>query len=99
MVPILASSIVVFILVILLFVFLILTAISLSLGIFNLLPVPMLDGGQIMVLGIDKIMSWFGRTLSMGARERIQLTGLAVILLLRVFVFFRDLSRIEARFG
>ncbi|MBK6750726.1 MAG: RIP metalloprotease RseP [Pyrinomonadaceae bacterium] len=79
--------------------FLILTAISLSLGIFNLLPVPMLDGGQIMVLGIDKIMSWFGRTLSMVARERIQLTGLAVILLLMVFVFFLDFSRIAARFG
>lgn len=79
--------------------FLILTAISLSLGIFNLLPVPMLDGGQIMVLGIDKIMSWFGRTLSMVAKERIQLTGLAVILLLMVFVFFLDFSRIAARFG
>lgn len=79
--------------------FLILTAISLSLGVFNLLPVPMLDGGQIMVLGIDKIMSWFGRTLSMVAKERIQLTGLAVILLLMVFVFFLDFSRIAARFG
>lgn len=79
--------------------FLILTAISLSLGIFNLLPVPMLDGGQIMVLGIDKVMSWFGRTLSMVARERIQLTGLAVILLLMVFVFFLDFSRIAAQFG
>lgn len=79
--------------------FLILTAISLSLGVFNLLPVPMLDGGQIMVLGIDKIMSWFGRTLSMVAKERIQLTGLAVILLLMVFVFFLDFSRIASKFG
>lgn len=79
--------------------FLILTAISLSLGLFNLLPIPMLDGGQILVLGIDKIMSWFGRTLSMVAKERIQLTGLAVILLLMVFVFFLDFSRIAAKFG
>lgn len=79
--------------------FLILTAISLSLGVFNLLPIPMLDGGQIVVLGIDKVMSWFGRTLSMVAKERIQLTGLAVILLLMVFVFFLDFSRIASKFG
>lgn len=79
--------------------FLILTVISLSLGIFNLLPIPMLDGGQIMVLGIDKVMSWFGRTLSIVARERIQLTGLAVILLLMVFVLFLDFSRIASGIG
>ena len=79
--------------------FLILTIISLSLGIFNLLPIPMLDGGQIMVLAIDKVMSWFGRTLSMVAKERIQLTGLAVILLLMVFVLFLDFSRIASNFG
>ena len=79
--------------------FLILTAISLSLGLFNLLPIPMLDGGQILVLGIDKVMSWSGRTLSMVAKERIQLTGLAVILLLMVFVFFLDFSRIASKFG
>ena len=78
---------------------LILTVISLSLGIFNLLPIPMLDGGQIMVLGIDKVMSWFGKTLSMVAKERIQLTGLAVILLLMVFVLFLDFSRIASNFG
>ena len=74
--------------------FLILTAISLSLGLFNLLPIPMLDGGQILVLGIEKVMSWFGRTLSMAARERIQLTGLAIVLLLMVTVIFFDVSRL-----
>jgi regulator of sigma E protease len=79
--------------------FLILGVISLSLGVFNLLPIPMLDGGQILVLGIDKVMSWFGRTLSMVAKERIQLTGLAVILLLMVFVLFLDFSRIASGFG
>ncbi len=79
--------------------FLILGVISLSLGIFNLLPIPMLDGGQIFVLGIEKVMSWFGKTLSMVARERIQLTGLAFILLLMVFVLFLDFSRIASTFG
>ena len=72
----------------------ILTAISLSLGVMNLLPIPMLDGGQIMVLGIEKVLSWFGRTLSMVAKERIQLTGLAIVLLLMVTVIFFDVSRL-----
>ncbi len=73
--------------------FSILAVISLNLGVFNLLPIPLLDGGQIMVLGIEKVLSWFGRTLSMAWKERIQLTGLAVILLLMVFTLFLDVSK------
>ncbi len=72
----------------------VLMMISLSLGVMNLLPIPMLDGGQILVLGIEKVLSWFGRTLSMVARERIQLTGLAIVLLLMVTVIFFDVSRL-----
>ena len=72
--------------------FLILGLISLSLGIFNLLPIPLLDGGQILVLAIEKVLSWFGKTLSLVARERIQLTGLAIVLLLMVTVIFFDVS-------
>lgn len=75
----------------------ILMYISLSLGVMNLLPIPMLDGGQIMVLGIEKIMSWFGKTLSMAARERIQLSGLAIVLLLMVTVIFFDVSRLISK--
>jgi regulator of sigma E protease len=71
----------------------ILAVISLNLGVFNLLPIPMLDGGQIMVLGIEKVMSWFGKTMSMAIKEKIQLTGLALILLLMVFTLFLDISR------
>ncbi|MBV9216303.1 MAG: RIP metalloprotease RseP [Acidobacteria bacterium] len=77
--------------------FIILTGISLSLGLFNLLPIPMLDGGQIAVLGVEKVMSWFGRTLSMVAKERIQLTGLAIVLLLMVTVIFFDVSRLVGK--
>lgn len=73
--------------------FSLLAGISLSLGIFNLLPIPLLDGGQIMVLGIEKVMSWFGRTLSMAVREKIQMAGLGIILLLMVFTLFLDISR------
>lgn len=67
--------------------------ISLNLGIMNLLPIPMLDGGQIVLLGIEKVMSWFGKTLSMGLREKINLTGFALIILLMVFSTFNDISR------
>ena len=73
--------------------FSILAVISLNLGVFNLLPIPLLDGGQILVLGIEKVLSWFGRTLSMAWKERIQFTGLAVILLLMVFTLFLDISK------
>jgi membrane-associated protease RseP (regulator of RpoE activity) len=39
-------------------------------------------------------MSWFGRTLSAAFRERIQLAGLAIILLLMAFTLFMDISRL-----
>jgi regulator of sigma E protease len=67
--------------------------ISLNLGIFNLLPIPMLDGGQIMVLAIEGFLGMFGLTLSMRIKEKIQLVGLAAILLLMVFTIFNDVSK------
>ncbi len=78
-------------------VFAMLMAISLSLGVFNLLPIPMLDGGQIMVLAVEAVLALFGMTLSMLIRERIQLAGLAIVLLLMVFVMFNDISRLVSR--
>jgi regulator of sigma E protease len=71
----------------------ILGMISLNLGVFNLLPIPMLDGGQIMVLAIEGFLGLFGLTLSMGVKEKIQMVGLAAILLLMVFTIFNDVSR------
>jgi len=72
----------------------ILALISLNLGVFNLLPIPMLDGGQIALLGIEGFLGLFGLTLSMGIKEKIQLVGLAVILLLMVTTIFFDISRL-----
>ncbi len=71
----------------------ILGLISLNLGVFNLLPIPMLDGGQIMVLAIEGFLALFGLTLSMAVKEKIQMVGLAAILLLMVFTIFNDVSR------
>lgn len=72
----------------------ILALISLNLGVFNLLPIPMLDGGQIAVLGIEGFLALFGLSLSMAVKEKIQLVGLAVILLLMVTTIFFDISRL-----
>ncbi len=72
----------------------ILALISLNLGVFNLLPIPMLDGGQIAVLGIEGILGLFGLTLSMAIKEKIQLVGLGIILLLMVTTLFFDISRL-----
>ena len=74
--------------------FSILMVISLNLGIFNLLPIPMLDGGQIMVLAIEEVLALFGMQLSLLVRERIQMVGLGLILMLMVFVMFNDISRL-----
>lgn len=72
----------------------ILALISLNLGVFNLLPIPMLDGGQIAVLGIEGLLGLFGLTLSMAIKEKIQLVGFALILLLMVTTIFFDISRL-----
>ncbi len=65
-------------------------AISLSLGIFNLLPVPILDGGVIMLLLIETVIR---RDLSLRVKERVVQVGLALLLLLTVFVMYNDLVK------
>jgi regulator of sigma E protease len=72
----------------------ILMVISLNLGIFNLLPIPMLDGGQIAFLGIEGLLGLFGMTLAASIKEKIQLAGLAIILLLMVAVIYLDVARL-----
>jgi len=72
----------------------ILMVISLNLGVFNLLPIPMLDGGQIAVLGIEAILALFGMKLSIAIKEKIQLIGLGLILLLMVLVVYFDISKL-----
>ena len=71
----------------------ILAVISLNLGVFNLLPIPLLDGGQIMVFGIEKLCRGSAKRFRWRLKRKIQLAGLAVILLLMVFTLFLDISR------
>jgi len=68
-----------------------LALISLQLGVFNLLPIPILDGGVIALLAIEGILR---RDLSMGLKEKIVQAGFVFLILLMGFVVFNDLSKI-----
>ena len=63
---------------------------SLNLGIFNLLPIPVLDGGAIFLLLIEGALAIVGLTISTRVRERIQQVGFVFVILLMVFVLTND---------
>lgn len=65
--------------------------ISVNLFVFNLLPLPILDGGQILLLGIEGVRR---RPVSMKAVERFQQVGLVLIIGLMLFVTYNDILRI-----
>ncbi|MFC1657967.1 RIP metalloprotease RseP [Candidatus Omnitrophota bacterium] len=64
--------------------------ISMSLAIFNLLPLPVLDGGHLFFILIEKIR---GRRLSTRTEKVVTQIGISIIALLVVFVFYNDLMR------
>jgi len=61
--------------------------ISLQLGVMNLLPIPVLDGGHIMILLIEGVAR---RDLSLRVKERIQQVGFAVLAALMIVVLYND---------
>ena len=65
--------------------------ISLNLGILNLLPIPILDGGHIFVLGMEGIAR---RDFSVRLKERMLLAGFVVLMTLMVTVIYNDLTRV-----
>ncbi len=65
-------------------------AISLNLGIFNLLPIPILDGGVIMLLFIESLMR---RDISLRIKERIYQTAFVFLVLFAVMVIYNDLAK------
>jgi regulator of sigma E protease len=65
--------------------------ISLNLGLVNLLPVPVLDGGHIAILAVEGVTR---RDLSVRVKERILLAGAALIVLLMVTVIYNDVMRL-----
>jgi regulator of sigma E protease len=64
--------------------------ISLQLGIFNLLPIPVLDGGVILLLLVESVLR---RDLSLQVKERFAQLGIVFLLLLAVFVVYNDLMK------
>ncbi len=68
-----------------------LALISISLGVLNLLPIPLLDGGHLMYYAIEIIK---GRPVSERAMELGQRVGLALLLIMMAFAFYNDLNRL-----
>ena len=68
-----------------------LALISISLGVLNLLPIPLLDGGHLMYYGIEIIK---GRPVSERFMELGQRVGLALLLVMMAFAFYNDLNRL-----
>jgi regulator of sigma E protease len=66
--------------------------ISLNLGILNLLPVPMLDGGHIFIMALEGAAR---RDFSLRVKERLLVAGFVLIMMLMVTVIYNDLMRIE----
>jgi regulator of sigma E protease len=66
-------------------------AVSLNLAVVNLLPIPLLDGGGILMLLIEMLMQ---RDLSMRVKEGIVKVGFAFLMMVIVFVIYNDISKI-----
>ncbi len=72
--------------------FILLTAfLSINLGLLNLLPIPILDGGHIMFFLIEIVK---GKPLSESSRERASQVGLFMLLSLMIFAFYNDIMRV-----
>jgi regulator of sigma E protease len=67
-----------------------LALVSLNLAIFNLLPIPILDGGVIVMLLIEMVMQ---RDLSLNVKEAVFKVGFVFIMLIVALVLYNDISR------
>jgi regulator of sigma E protease len=68
-----------------------LALISISLGVLNLLPIPLLDGGHLMFYAVEVVK---GAPVSERAMELGQRIGLALLLVVMAFAFYNDLNRL-----
>lgn len=65
--------------------------ISINLAILNILPIPVLDGGHLLFFFIELII---GRPVSIRVREVAQQAGIFVLIMLMIFVFYNDITRV-----
>ena len=66
--------------------------ISLNLGLLNLMPVPVLDGGHILIMALEGVAR---RDFSMQVKEKMLLAGFVVLMMLMVTVIYNDLTRVS----
>jgi regulator of sigma E protease len=69
-------------------------AISLNLGIFNLLPIPIMDGGVILLLLVEGLMR---RDISMNIKERIYQAAFVFLVLFAALVIYNDIAKTIAQ--
>jgi regulator of sigma E protease len=72
--------------------FSLMASISLNLGLLNLMPIPVLDGGHILILLLEGLTR---RDFSVRVKERMLLAGFVLLMLLMVTVIYNDLTRIR----
>ena len=72
--------------------FTLMASISLNLGLLNLLPIPVLDGGHILIMAIEGVAR---RDFSMAVKEKMLLAGFVLLMALMVTVIYNDLTRIS----
>ncbi len=72
--------------------FTLMASISLNLGLLNLMPIPILDGGHILIMALEGVAR---RDFSAQVKEKMLLAGFVLILLLMVTVIYNDLTRIS----
>lgn len=68
-----------------------LALISIAIGFMNLIPIPALDGGQLVILGVEALM---GRDIPRGVREKLGMASMAILLFLAVYVTMNDVGRL-----
>lgn len=72
--------------------FSLMASISLNLGLLNLLPIPVLDGGHIFIMALEGVAR---RDFSLRVKEKMLLAGFFVLMMLMVTVIYNDLTRIS----
>jgi regulator of sigma E protease len=72
--------------------FAIMAMISLNLGLLNLMPIPVLDGGHILIMGLETVAR---RDFSVQAKEKMFMAGFMLLMALMVTVIYNDLTRIS----
>ncbi len=73
---------------------LLMAIVSLNLAIFNLLPIPILDGGTLLLLLIEMLLQ---REVSLQVKETVFKLGFVFLMMVVVFVIYNDISRILTR--